>query len=370
MGMHRTVTSLLFVFLSGVVSLSGCGITVSDGIDPSDVIKVDASSFRTSGRQQIVRAGGAGGDVWAIGSGDDPSLSMWRGSLATGPGWKKSHLLDDTQWSSASRIVVAAHPDLSVIYLAGGIYNYPSQSNYSQLPELPDMAGVTGIHPTIPSLQVVTQTDHELPTTPGAGAYIIHPAAARTDAENAPPAVGPRLWHAAISSGDEMLAVGGLQLSKSAGPDNPGVSQQPWADGVGYDPSTDTWQTIPPHGGSTLATAVWADGALWLVGGAQPSGDADQCAAPSVFRFVPSGTTGQWHDMPGLEPTPSEESAACGESGQVSSRVLHTTVWTDKEVLVWGGVSCLKSLSQLNLEPCNEAHYYATGLRQTPNLLI
>ena len=123
----------------------------------------------------------------------------------------------------------------------------------------------------------------------------------------------PRHCNTAVWTGQEMITFGG---------EGPGVS---FGDGARYNPSTDRWTKLPEEPGSqrgrTQHRAVWTGDEMIIWGGfGGKSGDA-----PLVY-----GTGARYH---------LKENAwsPLSADGAPSPRFNHTVVWTDKEMLVWGG---------------------------------
>ena len=122
----------------------------------------------------------------------------------------------------------------------------------------------------------------------------------------AAPVVG-RASHAAIWSGSAMVIWGGT-----------GATSGLLADGAAYDPSTRTWKALPasPLGPRMFETAVAADRSMVVWGGTGERGDARADGA----AYDPAAAT--WSPLP-RSPLP--------------PRARHTAVWTGEGLIVWGG---------------------------------
>jgi hypothetical protein len=118
-----------------------------------------------------------------------------------------------------------------------------------------------------------------------------------------------RYGHTAIWTGTEMIIWGGYGGSL-------------YNTGGRYNPSTDTWTTTSTGtncpSGRELHTAVWTDTEMIIWGGGNPSGGELNDGG----RYNPS--TDQW------------ASVSTG-SGCPTARWQHTAVWTGTRMMVWGG---------------------------------
>ena len=187
-------------------------------------------------------------------------------------------------------------------------------------------------------------------------------------------APSPRTRHAAVWTGREMLVWGGSALDLNTG------SLQPvyLGDGAAYDPATDAWRPLPTAGapaGRADHTAIWTGREL-LIWGGQVAGStpAEGAAAADGARYDP--TTNTWASLPsggaprarkdhtavwtgremlvwGGEALDARGQVPLGDGGRFdpatntwtplptqgapSPRFRHTTVWTGHEMLVWGG---------------------------------
>ncbi len=125
-----------------------------------------------------------------------------------------------------------------------------------------------------------------------------------------------RTYHSAVWKGSEMIIWGGREGVFAGGP--------LLSDGARYNPSTDTWTSLPAFGAPSaryLHTAVWNDttGDMIIWGGISTVGDGSDGG-----RF--SASTNSWTPLPNLNaPT---------------GRYYHSAVWANArgEMIIWGGI--------------------------------
>ena len=124
----------------------------------------------------------------------------------------------------------------------------------------------------------------------------------------------PRLIHGAIWTGSEMIIWGGTQDL------NINVH---FATGGRYDPFSDTWESLPVTPATpsprSFHTTVWTGSEMIIWGGRAEFGTNFGDGG----RFNPG--TNQW------EPIPPDDAP--------SPRHSHGAVWTGRQMLVWGGIS-------------------------------
>jgi hypothetical protein len=105
--------------------------------------------------------------------------------------------------------------------------------------------------------------------------------------------------------------------------------------GVAYDPAADRWSTMAPvparEGPAPGEPVVWTGRLLisWGISGVETddpgdSADAGSDAPPPVKGGTYDPVADRWQTF---------------ASGPLSTRVIHTAVWTGEEMLVWGGTS-------------------------------
>lgn len=126
--------------------------------------------------------------------------------------------------------------------------------------------------------------------------------------------IGDRDWHSVVWTGSELIVWGGLTRFEF------GSDQVPLADGSAYDPTTDTWRSIAPGPlvGRWQHTAVWTGSEMVVWGGRADDQYWDVLNDGAAYDPVAD----EWHMLP---PSPLE------------GRSLHTAVWTDQGMLIWGG---------------------------------
>jgi N-acetylneuraminic acid mutarotase len=130
----------------------------------------------------------------------------------------------------------------------------------------------------------------------------------------------PRAAQTATWTGSEMLIWGGQPAPRDA-----------VGTGGRYDPATDTWTRMPTAGAPAARyahTGVWNGAELMIWGGMhEPGNPGPQADAPSPFR------------PDGAQYTPGRDgwTAIAAEANGPAPRILHTTIWTGSEMLIWGG---------------------------------
>jgi hypothetical protein len=150
-----------------------------------------------------------------------------------------------------------------------------------------------------------------------------------------------RADHVGVWTGSEMLVWGGAYLRR----------ENPFGDGARYDPTTESWRAMSAPaliGPRQNYTGVWTGTELIVFGGSEFLGRDDPCD-PAGFPYggiyTPSLDT--WTPLP------------CPPPG-VAPRILHTAVWADGEMLVWGGAG------QASRQPSATEPATATGARLRP----
>jgi N-acetylneuraminic acid mutarotase len=127
----------------------------------------------------------------------------------------------------------------------------------------------------------------------------------------------PRRYHSAIWTGTEMIVWGG--------DDNPERFHS-LGDGARYNPATDQWTPVSKDGAPLARyahTATWTGREMIIWGGigcaTAPDGGAVICNDGG--RYDPA--LDKW--------------SSTGSMGAPSARVGHTSVWSGKQLLIWGG---------------------------------
>ena len=130
-----------------------------------------------------------------------------------------------------------------------------------------------------------------------------------THGANAP---SPRESHTAIWSSDEMIVWGGYDGTNYLNT------------GGRYNPGTDSWittSTTTPPDGRASHTAVWTGSEMIVWGGVRSTNGIDAIYLDTGGKYNPEADT--W--------TPTSTINTPG------ARYSHTAVWTDREMIVWGG---------------------------------
>jgi len=117
---------------------------------------------------------------------------------------------------------------------------------------------------------------------------------------------------------------------------------------VAYDPAADRWSAMAAFPGTDGPApgepAVWAGGRMLTWGVSGGSGDADAASDPGAGTADDSATGDtSGADEPAMHPAggtydPVADRWQAFASGPLSSRNLHTAVWTGQEMLIWGGI--------------------------------
>jgi N-acetylneuraminic acid mutarotase len=129
----------------------------------------------------------------------------------------------------------------------------------------------------------------------------------------------------ALTQGSSILRVAQRALCAVAVSGCSTMSSAPAAPRDHDDGAAGTWRMIDGAGGPTaglLEPAVSADGAVILWGGSGPCGDAGACGDGARFDLA----TGRFVAMTSV--------------GAPAARFLHTGVWGEGQVLIWGGAGC------------------------------
>ncbi|HTG46035.1 MAG TPA: hypothetical protein VK646_00055 [Actinomycetota bacterium] len=138
-----------------------------------------------------------------------------------------------------------------------------------------------------------------------------------------PPMPIPREGGTMVWDGTEALLVGG---------DSSGLAHQ--VRGVAFDPSTDRWRWLPPMTYPRfLDVVVWAGDQLIVWGGLREPSAADQAAGRWWAGGVPPN--GESYD-------PATNAWSALPTAPLRGRTQASAVWTDSEVLIWGGFDARK----------------------------
>ncbi len=156
---------------------------------------------------------------------------------------------------------------------------------------------------------ILANTTYTLPAISYAATGCTPDTWADTSTINAPQA---RTFHTAVWTGSEMIVWGGLQAFRTV-----------LNTGGTYNPSTDSWtatSTTNAPAGRYVHTAVWTGSEMIVWGGAYYDG-INYDYLNTGGRYNPS--TNSW--------------TATSTINAPEGRGSHTAVWTDSEMIVWGG---------------------------------
>jgi N-acetylneuraminic acid mutarotase len=148
-----------------------------------------------------------------------------------------------------------------------------------------------------------------------------------TSGTNAP---AGRIWHTAVWTGDRMIIWGGFIP--------PGTDTQT---GAQYDPATNAWtatSTVNAPNARDSHTAVWTGNEMIVWGGIYDDG--------SNFLYLNTG--GKYNPI-------TNTWAATSSTNVPNGRAFHTAIWSNREMIVWGGY----------FNDGND-HYVNTGGRYNP----
>jgi N-acetylneuraminic acid mutarotase len=126
-----------------------------------------------------------------------------------------------------------------------------------------------------------------------------------------------RVNFAGAWTGAELVVFGGIN--------GPCASITAYGDGARYDPISGTWRSVSPTGAPSprgVALAAWT-GTEVIVWGGQPTGTCNSVLQTDGALYNPATDT--WRPMTSV--------------GAPSSRADYVSVWTGRELIVWGGLS-------------------------------
>jgi N-acetylneuraminic acid mutarotase len=139
-----------------------------------------------------------------------------------------------------------------------------------------------------------------------------------------------RAYHSIIWTGTELIVWGG---------DGDAQANTALGDGAAYDPAADTWRPLPSQGAPTPRwshTAIWTGSEMIIWGGLGCGGTGTvDCAGGARYSPASDG----WLPVTA--------------TGAPSPRSGHTSVWTGKEMIVWGG-----SGPQCSSDTCRDGAAY------------
>ena len=124
------------------------------------------------------------------------------------------------------------------------------------------------------------------------------------------PHVRLRTAHSAVWTGNKMLIWGGQRLTGA----------RYMADGLSYEPATETWSSIPqaPLSPRSDQSAVWTGSKMLVWAGDNPS--LFEIVYGDGAAYDPA--TNRWTPLP---------------TSPLSPRVYNSVVWTGRQMIVWGG---------------------------------
>jgi N-acetylneuraminic acid mutarotase len=234
----------------------------------------------------------------------NPATNSWTAtSTSNAPNARSLHT---AVWAGSEMIVWGGH-DFSTLFNTGGRYD-PGADNWTPTS--------TGNVPAARYEHTAVWTGSEMIVWGGAGGVfntggrynLSTDSWTTTNTMNAPTA---RVGHTAVWTGGEMIVWGGfhdLTYENTGGR---------------YNPIADSWlatSIVSAPSARTGQTAVWTDSEMIIWGGWNPS-------APAVLFF---DTGGRYN--------PSTDSwAATSTIEAPTARLRHSAVWTESEMIVWGG---------------------------------
>ena len=258
-----------------------------------------------------------GGDGQANGGRWDPILDAWTATESWPP--IKPAQSHTTVWTGTEMIVWGGYPGSGLEVPAGVRYD-PMLDSWSQVNdyEAPDdRRHHTAVWTGTQMLVWGGQDPYSNATRLNSGAAYT-PALDKWDWITTSGAPEKRTHHTAVWSGSEMIVWGGWG----------GSSSVPIQTGGRYDPDARSWSTV------TLTNAPSArrdHGSVWTGSEMIVWGGRDDPAA-TVFgdgkRYDPG--TDSWTDV--------------SATGAPAPRLMHATVWTGDEMVVWGGIGSSDTL--------------------------
>jgi hypothetical protein len=253
-----------------------------------------------TGTEMIVWGGGDGS---ALNTGGcyNPSIDSWT-ATSTGSGCPSARLAHTATWTGAEMIVWGGWTGSSPYYNTGGRYN-PSTDIWVATSTGTNCPTLTAQHTAVwtGSEMIVWNCGHGGRYNPKSDSWL--PTSTGT---NCPPNC---ISHIAAWTGTVMIIWGG-------GPNK---------NGGRYNPSTDSWLPVTTgtyprgrYGGS----AVWTGSKMIIWGGEDAEGSWPQTLLNTGGKYTP--TSNNWTDTSTYANCP-------------SGRAYHTAVWTEREMIVWGG---------------------------------
>ena len=307
-----------------------------------------------TGTELVVWGGTDHKRFFSDGAAYDPDTSRWR-TLAKSP--LGARTVPSAVWTGRVVLVWGGAKSGHEVFGDGAAYN-PRTDSWRLLPPGPDARYSHTATWTGDRMIVWGGTPDKLTAPLSDGASYDPAGDAWTTVAESP--LTARLGHSAVWNGARMIVFGGADYSKRSPHDR-------FRDGALYDPRSDAWSDLPPaETRRAWHSALWADGALWVVGGlggmsdvrttmatwsrngwtSAPSPDGLGANSSSV---TPIGTKrflvwGGSRDSAARDVTAegavydlrSDEWQEVGAS-PLSARQGHVAVWTGAEIIIWGG---------------------------------
>jgi len=243
----------------------------------------------------------------------DPATDTWTATSATNaPDGRRAHT---AVWTGTEMIVWGGIPNGPGFFNTGGRYD-PATDSWTATSTI-NAPSARGVHTAV-------WTGSEMIVWGGFGASFPTPlnTGGRYDpsmdswtATNTANAPGERASHTAVWTDTEMVVWGGGACLGGMG--------CLWNSGARYDPSTDNWTAM--RAGATERgghTAVWTGSEMIVWGGFFCDPETGFCFALNTGGRY-DGATDTWTDT--------------STTVAPSARSTHTAVWTDGEMIVWGG---------------------------------
>jgi N-acetylneuraminic acid mutarotase len=244
--------------------------------------------------------------IYNTGSRYDPSTDTWAATTTTGA--PAARLLHTAVWTgNGSRMVIWGGRDAMNFLGTGSRYD-PVANSWS--------ATTTTGAPAARWLHSAVWTGTEMIVWGGQATGALNSGSRYDPAGNTWTAVASagsfagRFGHVAVWTGTEMLVWGGTDGTSYFG------------NGGRYNPGTNSWSSMSSIGAPSqraFASAVWTGSELIVWGGVDGTGGGD--ALEDGARYDPATNT--WTDMSPVS-APNDRGRASG-------------VWTDSELIVWGG---------------------------------
>ena len=259
-----------------------------------------------TGREMIVWGGVS--DPSSVGTGGryDPATDTWQAtSTVSAPTSRRDHT---AVWTGTEMIIWGGvdPTGTDITYQTGGRYD-PTTDTWRA-------TSVDGV-PSERALHTAVWTGKEMIVWGGidlwtyfrsVDAASYDPATDTWTAISTVNAPSPRVWHAAVWTGSEMVVWGGG-----------------FAEGGRYNPASDTWTATSTANAPDIryfATAVWSGSKMLVWGGFNYSG----------FGLVYYNSGGRYDPI-------ADAWTATDATGAPSARYNHSAVWSGSEMVVWGG---------------------------------